>query len=555
MRIGWMRAVSVWLAAPGLAPAQAPAQAPQSPFAAISGVVLNDATGAPIRRAAITLSTLDTAPLEALTFSEANGVFGFNTIPPGKYRLRVEMSGFQRAWFGAATSTRPPGALKLAPGDVRYGITFRLRPLGSISGVVFDPDGDPVPNAQLRLLKSAWDRLKPSYRYQGFASTDSRGRYRFHDVTPGQYLVMAAQTYTPALTIQPEAAAGQPPPQKMYAVQFYPDASRLASAAPLELAVGQDLEGIEFHLTAQAVAPLHGNVVVPGDLPAGSHVQINVYSQEIPGSAYQSTGSRASPPNFEFQVPNLIAGTYVIVASFSAGGRDFRATERIELPPGGLELTLHPDHGIELAGRVDLEGGSSTGPFQVSLIPGGDPPGRRPIRVEAHADGTFVAADVVPGIWDIGVNPLPRGGYVKAMRLGDRDVLTDDLIVDAGTHEPLHLVVSTRGAVVTGTVTVPPGVARSARAVMLLAPVGKYANVLSFYGRASSDDAGHFEFTGVTPGRYKLYAFEEMDSSAYQDPNFLKPFETLSEPFDVAEGGRVERQTQLILAGTEPAAN
>ena len=237
MRIGWMRAVSVWLAAPGLALAQAPAPAPPSPFAAISGVVLNDATGSPIRRAAITLSTVDTRPLEALTFSEANGEFGFNTIPPGKYRLRVELSGFQRASFGAATSTRAPGTLTLAPGDVRYGITFRLRPLGSISGVVLDPDGDPVTNVQLRLLKSAWDRLKPSYRYEGFASTDHLGRYRFHDVTPGQYLVMAAQTYTPALTIQPEAVAGQPPTQKMYAVQFYPDASRFASAAACGLMV------------------------------------------------------------------------------------------------------------------------------------------------------------------------------------------------------------------------------------------------------------------------------------------------------------------------------
>jgi hypothetical protein len=91
MRIGWMRAVSVWLAAPGLALAQAPAPAPPSPFAAISGVVLNDATGSPIRRAAVTLSTVDTTPLEALTFSEANGAFGFNTIPAGKYRLRVEL--------------------------------------------------------------------------------------------------------------------------------------------------------------------------------------------------------------------------------------------------------------------------------------------------------------------------------------------------------------------------------------------------------------------------------------------------------------------------------
>jgi protocatechuate 3,4-dioxygenase beta subunit len=554
MRFVWMCTVSVWLAAPRLALPQAPAEPPPA-FAAISGVILNDATGAPIRRAAVTLVTLDTTPLEALTFSEANGAFGFNTIPPGKYRLRVEMSGFQRAWFGAATATRAPGTLKLAAGDFRYGITFRLRPLGSISGVVLDPDGDPVPNVQLRLLKSAWDRLKPSYRYVGFAGTDDRGRYRFHNVPAGQYIVMAAQTYTPALTIQPEVVAGQNAAQKMYAVQFYPSASHFSAAAPVQLAGGQDLDGIEFHLTAQTVATLHGKVVVPSDFPADAHLQITVYSQEVPGNPYQSNGTRASPPNFEFQVPNLIAGTYQIVASFSAGDRDYRATEHIEVPPGGLDLTLHPDRGIELAGRVDLEGGSSTGPLQVSLIPAGDPPGRRRIQVEAHADGTFVLPDVVPGIWDIGVRPVPPGGYIKAMRLGDRDVLTEDMTIDSGTREPLRLIVSTRGAVVSGTVAVPPGVARSPRAVMLLAPVGKYANVLSFYAHASSDDSGHFEFTGVTPGRYRLYAFEEMEPSAYEDPNFLKPFESIAEPFDVAEGAHVERQAEIILAGTQPAAN
>jgi hypothetical protein len=163
------------------------------------------------------------------------------------------------------------------------------------------------------------------------------GQYRFHDVPPGQYLVMAAQTYTPALTIQPEAVAGQPPTQKMYAVQFYPDASRPSAAAPSQLAGGQDLEGIEFHLVPQAMAPCTAKLWSPR-FPADAHVQINIYSQEVPGTNYQSNGERATPPNFEFQVPNLISGTYVIVASFSAGGRDYRATERIEVPPGGVEL-------------------------------------------------------------------------------------------------------------------------------------------------------------------------------------------------------------------------
>jgi hypothetical protein len=553
MRIAWSCVVSCWLAAPGLTLAQAP----RSPFAAVGGVVLNDVSGNPIRRAAITLSTLDSPLLESLTFSESNGAFGFTDIPPGKYQLRVTLDGFQPAWFGASTYNRPRGTLKLAAGDIRYGITFRLRPLGSISGVVLDPDGDPLPNAQIRVLKSAWERLKPAYETAGWAMTDGSGHYHAQNVVPGQYLVMATQPYMPALLMQPEVAAGETASQKMFAAQFYADASQMSAASPVQMAEGQDIEGIDFHLNIRAAAALHGKVTVPPDLPANANVQISVYPQDRLSDGDQSTTAFAAafPPNYEFHIASLAAGTYVIAASLSAGGHDYRAVERFELPPGGLELTLHPDRGIDLTGRVDLEGGQVAEPFKVSLVPGGYPPGRNPIQAEVKLDGTFVVPNVIPGIWDIDVSPVPPGGYLKAMRLGDQDVLTEDMTIDPGTRDPLHIVVSTRGAVVAGTVTVPPGVARSARAVMLLAPYGKYAQVLSFYSRTNADDSGHFEIKGVTPGRYKLYAFEELDPSAYEDPGFLKPFEALSEAFDVAEGARIDRQTQLVLAGTQPAAN
>jgi hypothetical protein len=547
------------LAAPGTVIAQAPAQAPPSPFAAVGGMVLNDATGAPLRRAAVTLSTLDATPLEALTFSESNGAFGFNTIPPGKYLLYAHLDGFQSARFGASTSARPPEILKLAAGDVRYGITFRLRPLGAISGVVFDPDGDPLPNAQIRLLKATWERLKPTYGIRMWASTDDRGRYRFQNVLPGQYLVMATQPYAPALLIQPEAVAGGSVSEKMYAVQFYPDASRLSSAAPVQLTEGQDLEDIDFHLTALTVAGLRGKIVIPDgaliDLTASANAQIRVYPQDVPNNLDQGMGAAAFPPNYEFEIANLIPGPYVIVAAMSAAGREYRAVERIELPPGGQELTLHPDRAIDLTGRLDPDGGERpAGPFRVALIPGGYPPGRNRIEIGVHADGTFVIPNVVPGIWDIHVKPVPPGGYIKAMTLGEQDVLTGDMTIEPGTREPLHIVVGARGATVAGTVTVPTGVARAARARVLLAPCGRYAHVLSFYKLTPADDSGHFEIQGVTPGRYKLYAFEELDPSAYEDPNFLQPFETLSEAFDVAAGGRVDRQTQLILAGPPATA-
>jgi protocatechuate 3,4-dioxygenase beta subunit len=558
MRKSWIGVIFAWLAAPAWA--QDPAQAPSSPFAAISGVVLNDVTGAPIRRAVITLATFGETPLEAVTFSESNGAFGFIAIPPGKYRLRADLDGFQPARFGASTSSRPPGTLNLAAGDTRYGITFRLRPLGSISGVVLDADGDPLPNAEVRLLRAGWERLQPAYENEGWTSTDDRGRYRFQEVLPGQYIVMAAQRYTPAFAIQPEIMAGQSVQQKMYAVDFYPDVSRLSAAAPVQLTEGRDLDGIDFHLTARAAAGLRGKVVVPPGVPidpaANAGVQINMYTQDVPNGGDQTFGAGANPPNYEFEIPNLIAGSYVITASLTVAGRDYRAVERIELPAGGQEITLHPEHDIDLAGRVDSEGGGErpTGPFRVELVPGGYPPGRAQVQVEAQPDGTFTFPNVAPGIWDINVEPIPKGGFIKAMRLGDQDVLANDMTIEPGTREPLRIVISTRGAVVTGTVTVPAGVGRSPRAAVLLAPYGKYGHVLSFYARANADDSGHFEFKGVTPGRYKLYAFEEMDPAAYEDPGFLKPFEALSQAFDVAEGAHIERETQLILAGTQPAA-
>jgi protocatechuate 3,4-dioxygenase beta subunit len=540
------------------AAALARAQAPSGPYASLSGVVLNDATGTPIRRAIVTLSTLDTPPLEAVTFTESNGAFGFTAIPPGKYRLLANMDGFERATFGASTPARPPVTLNLAAGDGRYGITFRLRPLASISGVVLDPDGDPVANASVRLLRAGFARRRPTYRSVGWTSTDGLGRYRVTDVLPGQYVIMAVpQQHEPAALVQPDVTVGQSVSQKMYALDFYPDTSRLSAATPLLISPGKDLDGIDFHFTARTVAPLHGRIAVPEDAQANLHVQILAYPQDIPEGNFQGAAAMAMPPDFTFEFPYLIAGPYTIIATLPAEGREYRAVERMELPPAGQEITLHLEHGIDLTGRVDLEGTGyrPADPFRVTLSSGDSFPERSRPAAEVKPDGTFTIANVFPGIWDINVSPVPHGGYIKAMLLGDQDVLNDDMTITPNTHEPLRIVLSTRGGGVTGTVTVPQGVPKSARARVLLAPSGKYEHVLSYYAVAAADDAGHFELKSVTPGRYKLYAFEELEPGSYEDPGFLKPFEKLSEAFDVAEGGHVSRQVPLIQAGTPAAEN
>ena len=92
-------------------------------------------------------------------------------------------------------------------------------------------------------------------------------------------------------------------------------------------------------------------------------------------------------------------------------------------------------------------------------------------------------------------------------------------------------------------------------AASVIAPSGRYEQVLSFYAFANADDAGHFEIKGITPGRYKLFAFEELDPSSFGDPGFLKPYQASSEAFEIREGERIERKTPLIPAGTGGASD
>ena len=160
----------------------------------------------------------------------------------------------------------------------------------------------------------------------------------------------------------------------------------------------------------------------------------------------------------------------------------------------------------------------------------------------------FQFDDVVPGIWDIGVEPQPPGSYIRSMMLGQKDVLTDDMILKPGSREPLNIVLNMDGAIIKGTVT-ENGDHPAARAVVLLAPDGRFANVMSFYENRVSDESGHFTFKSVTPGRYKIYAFDRMEQGEFENPDFLKPYAASGEAFDVGDGARLERKATLIVRG------
>src|ERR1700682_536807 len=136
---GWRMQFSLFSAATCCLMIAAQAQ-PQS-SGAIGGIVVDANNNAPIRRAIVRLSTVETRPQDALAWTDGNGRIWFGYLPPGRYELQASKSEYQWSAYGAETPRRPAGIIQLAAGEVRSDFVFRLQLLSSISGVVLDEDG------------------------------------------------------------------------------------------------------------------------------------------------------------------------------------------------------------------------------------------------------------------------------------------------------------------------------------------------------------------------------------------------------------------------------
>ena len=133
-----------------LAHAQPPAasQPNQTPTGGLSGVAFDAQTNAPLRRAIITLSTVESRPQDAVAWTDGNGRFGFSYLPSGRYQLRAQKDGYRVFVYLAKDAAGPPDTFELAAGEVGANIDLRLQRLGTISGVVLTDGGQPLPFAR-----------------------------------------------------------------------------------------------------------------------------------------------------------------------------------------------------------------------------------------------------------------------------------------------------------------------------------------------------------------------------------------------------------------------
>jgi len=515
----------------------------------VEGQVINTQTGAPVMKAHVTLqgtSGQNRANYSAV--ADAGGHFSMRDIDPGQYQLSAARNGFVSMRESSRGSNQSSISLTLNPGQHMSDIALRLIPHGVVTGRVLDEDGEPVEYVQISTMRYRFfngkRQLAPA---GGGTATNDLGEYRIFQLAPGKYYLTA--TYRRQnMMAQDRASSGTP--DEGYAPTFYPGTNDPAGAVMIEVGPGATVNVADLTLRKTRTVRIRGRVVNTMGEGLPQHIMLRLMPRNTRFGGFFSTLTTQIMRNQggTFELCGVTPGAYSLMAQWSDGEKAQSVRQQVDVGNSNVDdvnLALTP--GIELKGQVRAEGNGEVSPGAMWVMleaQSGFPMGRANARLAE--DRTFTLENVSADQYTVNVQGLPENFYVKSIRLGDTDGLDTGLDLTRGGSGVLDILISPNGGQVEGTVT-GPNQQPPARAMVVIVPE-LHREQSSLFKIGGVDQSGHFTIKGIAPGDYKLFAWEQIEMGAYQDPEFLKKYESQGEAVAIREGSRENRQLKLIPA-------
>ena len=548
-------------------------------------------------------------PLTFTATTDDQGKFQFNDVDQGPYRVVAARNGFARQEYGQRSFNRPGTVINIREGQQVNDISFRLIPASTISGRVMDSNGEPLPGITVQALRSTYDatgsaRCSPRVLHVRMIWANTA----FTGSIPVRYFVSAnpARSALETITASASQAANkaQNPEQAQQAAQaasmfgptgtpnevadpgfgltYYPNSPEVSRAVALELQPGAEQRAIDFTLVRSQRVRLTGRVIdtttgrPPRLLPFPSVRAIPPASSPLDFliGMDPSQGNRYNPTTGEFVVQNVASGSYWLQV-LSQGQAPTPAPMPLPLRGSARGPELHqlcahtrrrarfgyrqPDVERQprgsVTGRVHVEGVQPSNPadlqrFGISL----QSTSRRTrdsspcckAAVRPAADGTFS----IPRMSRRGIQALVNGlgptFYMKEARFGQTDAL--NTFHDFGADQ--------RNAGNRGANESRPG-QRNRRGRDVKAcqwrPGGAGSGELESPGplqNASTDQEGRFTFRGITPGDYRIFAWEDIEPFAYFDPAVVKQYEAAGKLVRIQESSAETAEVRIIPAET-----
>lgn len=530
----------------------APSSRPTPDKFTLSGTVVDSATGESVPRALVEIY----APQRRTTFSDDNGRFQFEGVPRGSYAFTAQKPGYFSEQELSRSGVHPGEA-----GPEAAPAVVKLTPEAIISGKVTTTSGVPLEHVSLNLTYVGVREGRRHWETKGSAMTDEDGQYRFANLRPGTYY-LSAGPYTPLAESMFE------PEERVtwgYQESYYPAATDLASASPIQLRGGQQTEA-NFVLNQVPVYAVSGTISGYGPNQGAS---LHIFDQSgvsIPES-YQF-----SQENGRFDVHPLPAGNYIIRA-FSALGpsQPVQAEARFTLGADlhNLHLALGPVPSLPVI--VQTEGSPKPRSSGSRVIVGPVVNGMRMLPVSIRLLGTgpnlgesgaspedpqdprsLSLRHIVPGRYTA-VIEAREGWYVASAEYGSTNLLTDDLVVGQGAPPlSVNILLRNDSASLTGTVSVPPKF--EDRVSIIAVPEGlarASPATTAWFPPRDNNEQSAFVFDTLAPGDYLIFAFDHVDGLEYANRDILQNYVSQAAHVVLSPGQRSRISLELIRTEEE----
>ena len=577
-------------------PAQRPAPA------SLRGIVLRANSLEPVPRAKVELRRSIGAANNVVVDSDENGKFAFPVVDAGPYRLLASKSGYVVAEYGQSYPGGPGLQIVIGNGQTPEDIRVDLTPGAVISGRVLDR-GKPAGNARVYAAKAVYEfghRVPGSILS---AVTNDLGEYSIFWLPPGRYYVAADVYDGPPVTAPVTTSIGDSflnlfinphtryvftraistvtSDTEMHVPMFYPGTPDFRDAQPIDLKPGSMVRAVDVR--ADTVHALHVRGAVSG-VPLGPNGN--------PASAFVSLfprdGTNTAPvayvdvePNGSFDFARVRPGGYVLAAA-SENLTSRVSVDVLDRDVNGISVDLRPS--IAISGQIVIEGESAGGsrprPADLRVVllvepilggfridRGASWPVPPAIPMESGAFNIPSSAanpGYPPGDYSVIVSPLlsapagwgnPRAlpadltstvipaslqdAYVKSIRMGEQDVLGNGLRLNlsGSTRDSLVIIIGNNAGRIHGKVVNGEGQPAPAATVVLIPEDSLRFRVAHKY--ASTDSEGQYQIQGIAPGDYQLFAWEQVDKGAWQDPEFIRNYESSAKRLQIEEGGKV----------------
>jgi hypothetical protein len=540
---------------------------PQAPAtSSIEGQVVNQITGAPIPRVALSLrlnspqrATRPGEPPRNVNAtidaeSDAQGRFAFRNLEAGAYQLTAQRQGFVSpgARNGGFAVSSLSSQLFLGEAQQLTGYLVRLTPQSVIAGKVVDADGDPVAGCQIRALRWGYSngvRQLTPFPIPG-TTTNDLGEYRLAGMPAGSYYVEASparnQNRTPVFPPQPLPDQ----PQLIYTTTYHPSATESSAAASVRVAAGVEVTGIDIKLVKTIAFTIRGRLVDP-DAPPGRPGFAQLRPRNNLAGTFMGF-STSSSMDGTFVISGVPPGSYELVAQRANTGNSLGGLvgpAAIAILPievrdrnlDGISVTLLPSFDVQ--GVVKFAQAAQCGGFgmTVSLLPAsGVSYGGYAPPAQVGADFKFTLKNVGSSTYSINVTN-PGSCYVQSIRYGGKEVADSGLSMD-GTGS-LEITLAASNATLRGSVVDAAGKAPPRAYVTAL----RKGSPPSSYRQAFAT-TGSFAFPNLPPGTYDVFAWEQLDVNAMRSAEFLKQFESRCKSVTVDENGSSALQLTIIPA-------